>query len=71
MRNNWGGDRVSYVGAQDRRLRTLPIEWTDLHAPDVIVTLGADRAYFRADRLRQLRVLLDEQAAWREETSEC
>jgi len=69
VRNNWGGERVSYVGAEGR-LRTLPIEWTDLYAPDLIVTLGAERACFRADLLRQLRVLLDEEAA-RRGTSEC
>jgi hypothetical protein len=61
VRNNWGGDRVSYLGASGR-LCTLPLEWTDLFGPDLIVTLGAGRACFRADLLRQLRVLLDEQA---------
>ena len=62
VRNNWGGDRVSYVGTEGR-LRTLPVEWTDVHAPDLIVTLGGSRACFRADLLRQLRVLLDAEAA--------
>ena len=60
VRNNWGGDRVSYLGG-DGRLRTLPLEWTDVHAPDLVVTVGAGRAFFRADRLRQLRRLIDEQ----------
>jgi hypothetical protein len=69
VRNNWGGDRVSYVGTEGR-LRTLPIEWTDVHAPDLIVTLGEGRACFRADLLRQLRVLLNEQAV-RPPVSEC
>ena len=62
VRNNWGGDRVSYVGAEGR-LRTLPIEWTDVQAPALIVTLGEGRAFFRADLLRELRVLLDGEAA--------
>ena len=53
---------MSYVGAEGR-LRTLPIEWTDVHALDLIVTLGGGRAYFRADLLRRLRTLLDEEAA--------
>ncbi|MGH9817035.1 MAG: DUF5372 family protein [Candidatus Acidiferrales bacterium] len=69
VRNNWGGDRVSYTGA-DGRLRSLPVEWTDVVPPDLIVTLGAGRAYFRADLLRKLRVLLDEHAA-RMEGSAC
>ncbi len=59
MRNNWGGDRVSYAGA-DQRLRTLPVEWTDVAEPDLVVTVGAGRAFFRIDRLRELRRLIDE-----------
>ncbi len=65
VRNNWGGDRVSYVGSEGR-LRTLPIEWTDVHKPDLAITLGAGRALFRADMLRQLRRLVDEQVSRRE-----
>jgi len=62
VRNNWGGDRVSYVGAEGR-LRTLPVEWTDVHVPDLIVSLGAGRACFRADQLSQLRTLVNEETA--------
>jgi len=65
VRNNWGGDRVSYLGSEGR-LRTLPLEWTDIHKPNQIVTLGSGRAFFRADLLRQLRRLIDEQIARRE-----
>ena len=64
VRNNWGGDRVSYLDAKGR-LRTLPVEWTDARMPDPVVTVGAGRAFFRADRLRQLRRLIDEQMAAR------
>lgn len=59
MRNNWGGDRVSYA-TPDGRLRTLPLEWTDVLEPDLVITVGAGRAFFRTDRLRQLRKLIDE-----------
>jgi len=59
VRNNWGGDRVSYLGPEGR-LRTLPLEWTDVYKPDLVVTLGAGRACFRADLLRQLRRLVNE-----------
>ena len=59
MRNNWGGDRVSYAGP-DGRLRTLPVEWTDVLEPDLVVTVGAGRALFRTDLLRELRRLVDE-----------
>ena len=62
VRNNWGGDRVSYLDAKGR-LRTLLVEWTDLHSPDPVITVGAGRAFFRADLLRQLRSVVDQQIA--------
>ena len=64
VRNNWGGDRVSYLDATGR-LRTLPVEWTDARMPDPVVTIAAGRAFFRADLLRQLRRLIDERVAGR------
>lgn len=64
VRNNWGGDRVSYQDEKGR-LRTVPVEWTDIHTPDPAITIGAGRAIFRADLLRQLRRLIDEQRARR------
>ena len=57
MRNNWGGDRVSYAGPEGR-LRTLPVEWTDVLEPDLVITVGAGRALFRTDQLRELRRLI-------------
>jgi len=45
------------------RLRTLLIEWTDFHTPDPLITVGAGRAFFRADLLRQLRSVIDQQIA--------
>jgi hypothetical protein len=60
VRNNWGGDRVSYLDAEGR-LRTLAVEWTDIQGPDPVITVGAGRAFFRADTLRQLRKAIDEQ----------
>jgi len=50
-------------------LRTLPVEWTDVHGPDPVITIGAGRTLFRADRLRQLRRLVDEQMARKEGAS--
>jgi hypothetical protein len=69
VRNNWGGDRVSYAGPEGR-LRTLPVEWTDVVEPDLVITVGAGRAFFRTDLLRQLRRLIDE-CACRQEASTC
>jgi hypothetical protein len=43
-------------------LRTLPVEWTDIQGPDPVIAVGAGRAFFRADLLRQLRNLIDEKA---------
>jgi hypothetical protein len=59
---------VSYLDTEGR-LRTLPVEWTDVHAPDPVITVGAGRAFFRADHLRQLRRLIDERMARREAAS--
>ena len=70
VRNNWGGDRVSYVDTRGR-LRTLPVEWTDAHMPDPVVTVGAGRALFRADLLRELRRLVDEQMAGKRKAVPC
>ena len=64
VRNNWGGDRVSYLDATGR-LRTLPVEWTDARMPYPVVTVGAGRAFFRVDLLRQLRKLINERVAGR------
>ena len=43
----------------------MPVEWTDVRMPDPAVTVGAGRAFFRADLLRQLRKLIDERVAAR------
>jgi len=59
---------VSYAGS-DRRLRTLPVEWTDVLEPDLVVTVGAGRALFRTDLLRELRNLVDECLRQREASS--
>jgi len=56
---------VSYLDGKGR-LRTLPVEWTDIRTPDPVLTVGAGRALFRADLLRQLRRLIDEKTARRE-----
>jgi len=61
VRNNWGGDRVSYLD-KTGRLRTLPVEWTDIHMSDPVMDVGQGRACFRIDLLRELRRLVDEQA---------
>lgn len=56
---------MSYLDATGQ-LRTLLIEWTDIHTPDPVITVGAGRAFFRADLLRELRRLIDKQIARRE-----
>jgi hypothetical protein len=59
---------VSYAGPGGR-LRTLPVEWTDVLEPDLVVTVGAGRAFFRTDLLRELRKLIDECLRHREVSS--
>jgi len=59
---------VSYLDIKGR-LRTMPVEWTDIHAPDPAITVGAGRALFRAELLRRLRRLVDEEMARREAAS--
>ena len=59
---------MSYAGS-DRRLLTLPVEWTDVLEPDLVVTVGAGRALFRTDLLRELRNLVDECLRQREASS--
>jgi len=56
---------VSYAGPEGR-LRTLPVEWTDVLEPDLVVTVGAGRAFFRADYLRELRKYVDGRLRQRE-----
>ena len=56
---------MSYAGPEGR-LRTLPVEWTDILEPDLVVTVGAGRALFRTDLLRELRKLVDERMRQRE-----
>ena len=46
MRSNWGKTQVYYVNAEDQ-LKSLPISWTSLAAPDPFVTMAAGRAAFR------------------------
>jgi Family of unknown function (DUF5372) len=71
VHSDWGGgsDRVSYAGP-DGRMRTLPVEWTNVLEPDLVVTVGAGRALLRTDLLRELRKLLDE-CLRRKEVSPC
>jgi hypothetical protein len=46
----------------------MPVEWTDVQEPDLVLTIGAGRAFFRADLLRQLRRMVDEEMARKENT---
>lgn len=50
-------------------MRTLPVEWTDIHIPDPVMEVGQGRPRFRADLLRELRRLVDEQATRGQDTS--
>ena len=56
---------MSYAGP-DGRLGTLPVEWTDVLEPDLVVSVGAGQALFRTDLLRELRRLVDERLRQKE-----
>jgi hypothetical protein len=55
--NHWSGDRVTYLGPE-QRTRTLPVVWTDLAAVDPFVAVAAGRAPFRLADLLALRALV-------------
>jgi hypothetical protein len=59
VRLNWGEERVYYLDAHER-LRSIPLSWTNLAAPDPFVTLATGRAYFRPVDLLALTNLLRE-----------
>ena len=53
VRQNWGEDRVSYLGPEGE-VRSFPMAWTDLAPIDPAVIVGAGRALFRIDDLLAL-----------------
>jgi hypothetical protein len=58
-RLNWDEERVYSLDANDR-LRSFPLAWTSLAAPDPCVTIAAGRAYCRPVDLLTLTQLLRE-----------
>jgi hypothetical protein len=59
IRSNWGEERAYYVDAHEQ-LKTLPLGWTSLAAPDPFVTMAAGRAAFRLVDLLALVHLIRE-----------
>jgi len=55
----WNEKRVSF---EDRTgcLRSLPVSWTSLAAPDPFVTLAGGQAFFRTEDLLRLVVLVEQ-----------
>jgi hypothetical protein len=54
---SWGEERVSYTD-DDGTLRSVPIGWTSLAAPDPFKVVNAGRAPFRPDDLLRLADLI-------------
>ncbi len=52
----WGDQRVYFQDEQDR-LRSLPLAWTSLAAPDPFVARAAGRAFFRPADLLAVALL--------------
>ncbi len=57
-RKNWSVNRV-YVYDPDGELVSLPVEWTDLEAPDAFVVVAAGRSPFHVAGLLELAELVD------------
>jgi len=57
VRQLWGRDRVSYLGPEGR-IRSVPLEWTDLMPSDPFVVVAEGRAYFRVVDLLALAASL-------------
>ncbi|MEW6747884.1 MAG: DUF5372 family protein [Planctomycetota bacterium] len=56
-RSNYGRQHVYYHDAGGR-LRSLPLGWTDLAAPDLFLEMGRGRSFFRPDDLLRLADLI-------------
>jgi hypothetical protein len=57
-RRNWRADRV-YVITGIGEMVSLPVEWTDVVAPDPFVVLAAGRAPFGVQQLVELSEIVD------------
>jgi hypothetical protein len=55
---NWGQDRVFYYDP-DGRLKSLPVNITDLFPIDAFTRISAGHSAFRVDDLSELRELLN------------
>jgi hypothetical protein len=58
-RHNWSEDRV-YFSDDEKKLRSVPSQWTSLVCEDPAVVVGAGRAHFRLAELLELASLLRE-----------
>ena len=58
-RHNWSEDRV-YFHDDEKKLRSVPSQWTSLVSEDPAVVVGAGRAHFRLAELLELATLLGE-----------
>lgn len=57
-RKNWSVDRV-YVYDPGGKLVTLPVEWTDVEAPDPFLVVAAGRSPFHIVSLLELADLVE------------
>jgi hypothetical protein len=58
-RHNWAEDRV-YFHDDEKKLKSVPSQWTSLVSEDPVVVVGAGRAHFRFAELLELATLLRE-----------
>ena len=58
-RHNWSEDRV-YFHDDDKKLRSVPSQWTSLVSEDPVLVVGAGRASLSVAELLALAALLKE-----------
>ncbi len=57
VRQNWGED-ILYYHDQEGRLVSVPANWTDMVAPDPVISISAGRSPFRLEDLLELNRLV-------------
>jgi hypothetical protein len=57
-RHNWGLDQVYYYD-NEKKLKSLPVAWTDAIPPDPVVALSAGRSAFRIQDLLELSRMME------------
>jgi len=58
--HTWGEHRVFFCKPGDRRIYSVPANWTDVEGPETFVAVSAGRSLFRVADLLVLSALVQE-----------